>query len=251
MEDLINDYFEVKILDKIATIIIKKDVFKLLKSKDSSDLLFDSLRSLQRDTKIKALLFMNTPDCYGDKVYDIFIEKSIKSFKKNNTEELLEYQDCNERLKENRILNIFIKYLINYNKLCFIVLSGGIVTPFFSASLAMDIRYATPDMYFSLAHNKYGLHPSGGLPHFLIQQIGYNKAIELMLSDKVSAEMALELGLINQIVAKDKMLETVIKDIERIIEFPSCTLRRTKRLSNFVRNSLDDYFDFEASIWNL
>ena len=251
MENLINDYFEITIKDRIATINIKKDVFKLIKSEDSTNLLINSLKLIQRDPNIKALLFINTLESFGEKHYDDFIEESIISFNKNKPEENLDFPDCNERFKEYRILNKFIKYLTKYNKLCFIVLSGGIVTPFFSASLAIDLRYATPDMHFILAHNKYGLHPSGGLPHFLIKQVGYNKAIELMLSEKISAEKALNLGLINKIVPVDNMLENVIKDIKRIIKLPSCTLRRTKRLSNYVRDSLDDYYDFEASLWNL
>jgi len=149
------------------------------------------------------------------------------------------------------ILNRFVNYLSNYNKLCFTVLSGGIVTPFFGISMATDIRYATPEMYFSLAHNKYGLHPSGGLPYFLIHRLGYNKAIELMFSERITAEEALELGLINKIVPKENLLDFVINDIEKITKLSSCTLRRTKQLSAYVRNSLSDYFTYESSLLNL
>lgn len=251
MENIINAFFEITLKKSLAIITIKKDVFKLLKSEDDSELLYNALRSLHSDLNIKALLFTNTPECYNEKAYDNFVKESMSLPVKNRFGEPVDYWDCNERYKENQILNDFVKYLSNYNKLCFIILSGEIVTPIFSASLATDIRYATPDMYFSLAHNKHGMHPSGGLPHFLIQQVGYNKAMELLFTERITAEKALELGLINKIVSIDNTLDIVINDIEKITKFPDYVLRRTKKLSNYVRNSLADYFTYEASLWNL
>jgi len=251
MENIINPFFEITLKDSIAIITIKKDVFKLLKSEEDSKLLFDVLRSLHIDLKIKALLFTNTPECCDEKAYDNFVKEAMSLPVKNRFGEPVAFLDCNERYKENKILNDFVKYLSNYNKLTFTILSGGIVTPICSVSLATDIRYATPDMYFSLAHNKYGMHPSGGLPHFLIQQVGYNKAMELLFTERITAEKALELGLINKIVSIDKTLDLVINDIEKITKSPNYVIRRTKKLSNYVRNSLSDYFTYEASLWNL
>lgn len=209
------------------------------------------MNEFQSNPEIKALLFLNNSECLNEKVYDDFLIKNIGSEVKDNGFETPSFCDRKLRLKEINTLISFVRYIANYKKLCFSLLSGNTVTPFIGAFLATDIRYATADMSFSFAHNKYGLHPSGGLPHFLIKQVGYNKAIELMLSEKISAEKALKLGLINKIVPLDTMLENVLKDIKKIIELPSRTLRRTKRLSNYVRNSLDDYYDFEASLWNL
>jgi len=251
MENIINPFFEITLKDSLAIIKIKRDIFKLLKSKDDIDLLFNSLRLLHSDLTIKALLFINTPECYGEKAYDNFVKDSISLIKKDRFGEPVDFWNSNERYKENQILDNFVKYLSNYNKLSFTILSGEIVTPIFSASLATDIRYATPDMYFSLAHNKYGMHPSGGLPHFLIQQVGFNKAMELLFTERITAEKALELGLINKIVSIDKTLDLVINDIEKITKFPDYVIRRTKKLSNYVRNSLSDYFTYEASLWNL
>jgi enoyl-CoA hydratase/carnithine racemase len=141
--------------------------------------------------------------------------------------------------------------LASYKKLCFTLLSGDIVTPFFGGSFAIDIRYATPDMVFSLAHKKYGLHPCGGLPFFLVNQVGYNKAMELMFSDKIDAKEALKLGLINKIIEKNNPVEIALEEISTILKNQSCTIRRTKQLASFTRASLNDYFKYESSLLNL
>ena len=155
------------------------------------------------------------------------------------------------RHKEMNILIHFVRYLSQFKKICFILLSGGIVTPFFGASMALDIRYATPDMYFSLAHIKHGLHPSGGLPFFLVRQLGYNKAMELLLKDKITAQEALNLGLINRIIKADNPVNEIINEVQNLTGIRSCTLRRTKQLAAFTRDSLGDYFKYESSLLNL
>jgi len=157
----------------------------------------------------------------------------------------------NKRFREINVLNRFVDYIANYNKLCFCALTGDIVTPFIGIALATDIRYATPEMNFSLAHNKYGLHPSGALPFFLVQQVGYSKALELILSENITAEQALELGLIKDIIPTENLLDRVIVDIEKITKHRSYTLRKTKMLSAYTRNSLSDYFTYEETLLNL
>ncbi len=249
MKNTINNMFEVEVRDKVAIVLIKEDVFKLITTYHES--LFDSLNSFESDNQIKAVLFQNTPECYGEKVYESFLKENMVPFNKLEDFELPNFCNKNVRFRELNVLNRFIKYLVNYKKLCFTVLSGSVVTPFFGASLSTDIRYATPEMYYSLAHNKYGLHPSGALPYFLITQLGYNRAMKIMFSENISAQEALNLGLINKIVSAENMLDEVLSDIKKITQFRSCTLRRTKQLSSYVRESLSDYFTYEETLLNL
>lgn len=251
MEKIINDFYEIEIKDRLAIILMKRDVFKLLTARNESDLLFETLNTFHSDTQIKALLFLNKPGCYGEKIYASFLDEIILTKTEVEDLQVSNINDRHKRSEELYTLNRFVDYLVNYRKICFTVLSGSIVTPFFGVSMAIDIRYATSEMYFSLAHNNYGLHPSGGLPYFLIQQIGYNRAMEVLLSEQISAEKAFELGLINKIVPSVNFLELVINDIEKITNFKSCTLRRTKQLAIYSRNSLSDYFGYERKLLNL
>jgi len=246
MEKITSKFYDIEMVDRLVTITIKQDVFELLTNREYSDLLMERLNEYQSNPEIKALLFLNNLECLNEKVYDKFLIKNVGSEIKDNDFETPNFCDRKLRLKEINTLIRFVRYIANYKKLCFSVLSGNVVTPFIGAFLATDIRYATSDMSFSFAHNKYGLHPSGGLPYFLINQLGYNKAIELMLQKGISAEQALDLELINKVFPNENTLELVIKDIEKLIQYSSCSLRRTKELSSFTRNSLSNYFNKET-----
>ena len=247
MKKITTDFYEINEKGNIAIILFKNDVFSLLSNRDDSDLLFETLNDLKIDTKIKALLIINEPDCFGEKNYDRFLSKIMLSETTSDISEITNFSDKKSRFREINTLNRFVEYIANYNKLCFTVLSGCIVTPFFGLALATDIRYATPETFFSLAHNKYGIHPSGGLPYFLVHELGYNKAIELMFCENISSKKALELSLINKIVPNEDYLESVINDIEKITKFPISSLTSTKKLCSVVRKSLTDYLESDRA----
>ncbi len=245
MENLITKYYDVTLRDELAIILFKSDVFELLCHRNNFDPFFNVLENLRKDHKIKALIFSNEPDCLGEKAYDNFLKKIMFQENINKDSETSNFDDNHKRIKELTVLNRFVRYISNYKKLCFSILKGNVVTPFFGLSLATDIRYTTPETYFSLAHNKYGLHPSGGLAYFLVHQLGYNKAIELMFSESISSQEALELGLINKIIPKDNFLDVAVDHIKKITRLNNSVLNSTKRLSSYTRRSLFDYLDFE------
>ncbi len=249
--DSVNNTYEISIIDRLAVINLKENAFSILSDPFESDTFIESLDKIQYDPHIKSVLFLNKPGCFGEEVYDEFIKKMMISFDESERFDIPDFCDKSLRLKEMNILIRFVKYLVQFKKICFTLLSGGIVTPFFGASMALDIRYATPDMYFSLAHIKYGLHPSGGLPYFLVRQLGYNKAMELLLQDKISAKKALELGLVNRIIKSDNPVNEIVKEVQNLTSIRSCTLRCTKQLAAFTRDTLDDYFMYESSLLNL
>jgi len=243
--------YEIDVIDSLVTITIKQDVFELLTNRTKSELLLESLNKFKTNSKIKALLFLNKPGCYGEKVYDTFLNNIISSESKSNNFEKTSFCDRIIRFRQILTLNHFVKYIANYNKLCFTMLSGNIVTPFFGISLATDRRFATPETSFVLDHHKYGLHPSGGLPYFLTKRLGYERALELMLQESISAKQALELGIIDKIVPNNKILEIVVKDIEKLTQLRSSSLKITKNLAAFDHKSLSEYFEYEASFLNL
>jgi enoyl-CoA hydratase len=69
-----------------------------------------------------------------------------------------------------------------------------------------DIRLATPNATFGLPETKRGLIADGGTTARLPRQIGWPAAMELLLTGRtVSAERALELGLLNEVVPADEL----------------------------------------------
>ena len=102
-----------------------------------------------------------------------------------------------------------------------------------------------------MAHNKYGLHSSGALPFFLSNSLHHAIAMEFQLKGSFTVEEAYEIGLINKVLPEHEFLDSLIRGTERVTKYKYCTIQQTKRLTNFSRKSLDDYFDYETKILNL
>lgn len=103
-------------------------------------------------------------------------------------------------------------------------LAGG--TEFLQAT---DIRIAVEEATFGLPEVKWGLVAAGGSLVRLVRQIPYCRAMEILLTGKpLTAQEALEIGLINKIVAKDELLETVEQYADTIIRNGPIAVRKTK-----------------------
>lgn len=74
-------------------------------------------------------------------------------------------------------------------------------------ALACDFRYVAPSASFTTAFSKIGLVPDSGVSFMLPHMVGYGRALELcMLSEKISAARANELGLVTKLGANGNVL---------------------------------------------
>jgi enoyl-CoA hydratase/carnithine racemase len=252
METVIdNQFFTASTQDTLAIINFKNNIFDLITNIDESQILTEFIRSTEYDNTIKGLLVVNEPMCLGEKVYDTFIEGITHEMDESSLEHGVRFSEKNVRFREINILNKFIKFLVNYKKLYVAGLSCTMVTPFMGVVLVADLRFATPNLNFKFSHKKYGLHPSGGLPFFLDHYLGHSKAVEVLLSDGMDAEEAMKLGLINRMLPAENFVENCVSLTNKLLEAPASTLRATKRLINFNKNVVEDYFEYEASLLNL
>ena len=125
-------------------------------------------------------------------------------------------------------------------------LNGEIVTPFFGASLAADIRIAADNVKFLLSHIKMNIHPSGALPYFLTKHIGQGKASNILFGkEKLSVDEALELGLISAILPKSNFEESVIEEVFKLTESSNNAYNCSKVLLNTNYSDLEKYLSFE------
>src|SRR5271168_4265091 len=75
-----------------------------------------------------------------------------------------------------------------------------------NVALAADIRIAAEDATFGQNFGKIGLFPDFGGTYFLPQLVGPAKAAELLYNgDMFDAKTALQLGVVNRLVAADKL----------------------------------------------
>jgi enoyl-CoA hydratase len=80
-----------------------------------------------------------------------------------------------------------------------------------------DIRIAVEDATFGLPEVKWGLFPTAGSTVRLLRQIPYCRAMEiLLLGEPISAQDALEIGLINRIVPREHLMDAAMKTARKL-----------------------------------
>jgi 2-(1,2-epoxy-1,2-dihydrophenyl)acetyl-CoA isomerase len=100
-----------------------------------------------------------------------------------------------------------------------------------SLALATDIAVAAESAKFTMAYTKVGLVPDGAATYFLARLVGLRRAKEMVLLNPVlSAQQALEWGLINQVVADDLVLPTALGIAQQLAKGPTRAYGVAKRL---------------------
>jgi len=93
----------------------------------------------------------------------------------------------------------------------------------------IDIRIATPNARFGVMEPKQGLFAGGGTTVRLPQQVGFAAAMEFLLTaEPLPAERAMELGLLNEIVAPEDLMDTAFRWAGRILANGPLAIRATK-----------------------
>ena len=100
-------------------------------------------------------------------------------------------------------------------------------------ALACDIVIASEDASFVQSFSKIGLVPDTGGTFFLPRLVGPARATALMfLAEKVSAQKALEWGMIYQVVPSAVLLESAMSLAKQLASMPTRGLALTKRALN-------------------
>lgn len=236
--------------EDIAVIKIKCKVFDALTDLAESGKLISLIHAAERVPDVKALMIINEAGCMDENEYDKFLhrilDRGIDPYAPEEQRGVIQKVD---RVREINILNRAINHLVEFKKISVMALQGNIVTPFFGASLSVDFRYAAEDTSFSLAHLKYGLHPTGALPYFLPRYLGQSKAVELLFrGERISAGEAMDLGLVNAIFPSKDFENKCIAEIEKFCHLDTRVIHATKLLLHFSKAELQHYFDTEAAL---
>jgi len=94
-----------------------------------------------------------------------------------------------------------------------------------------DLALAAHGSRFNLAYTGVGLSPDAGTSFLLPRIVGLKRAMELLLLNRtLSAEEALSWGLVNEVVADERLLERSLELAERLARGPATAYGATKRL---------------------
>src|SRR5262245_35303811 len=149
-----------------------------------------------------------------------------------------------------RILNEAI-LLIRQTPLPFIAAVNGVASGGgCNLALACDLAVAAESAKFNQAFIKIGLTPDCGGTCILPRLVGWKRAAELMFTgDMVNAQQAKEMGLINEVVPDDELMEFVLNLAGRLAAAPTAAIGRIKRmLEASATNDVQAQLDLERTI---
>ncbi len=119
-----------------------------------------------------------------------------------------------------------------------------------SLALAADLRIMADSAFITSAFAKVGFSGDYGGTYFLSQLVGQGKAREIYyLSDRVSSEECLRLGIANQVVPAEELAEATLALARRLAAGPPIAYRYMKENFNRVAQGADaiECLDIEAT----
>lgn len=120
-----------------------------------------------------------------------------------------------------------------------VAMAGG-----FELALACDLIIASQDAQFALPEVKRGLVAAAGGVYRLPRRLPRAIALELIATgEPLSASRALEMGLINRMVAKDEVLDAALILARRICENAPIAVRESLRVARLALDRTDPELD--------
>ena len=120
----------------------------------------------------------------------------------------------------------------------------------FDLLLACEIRFAVPHATFALEEVALGLYPTGNATVLLPRQIPWVHAHELLLAARpISAERAVAIGLVNEIVPPERLLRRAFECADAIAGNAPLAVRETRRgVREILHLSLADAYRRQEEI---
>jgi len=123
----------------------------------------------------------------------------------------------------------------------------------FSLALTCDVRIGSDAARFVTVFQERNLPPEGGMSWLLPRVVGLSRALDLaMTSRRVDAEEALRIGLLDRVVAGDRLLDEARAYAAQICSIPPGAARASKRaLRRGLESSFDDALRYESRLGSL
>ncbi len=105
-------------------------------------------------------------------------------------------------------------------------------------ALTCDVRFATPGAQFAAGEVKLGWHAGSGETQLLPRVVGFGNAMRLLLTgDRIDAQEAFRLGLVQEIVERPNLLAAAQDLADRIARNPPIAVQLTKHIARMSQNT--------------
>ena len=182
----------------------------------------DLMEALRYDDAVKVVVLTGSGSafCSGGDVHDIIGE--------------LLKMDVKGHLDFTRMTGAVVQNMRLLDKPIIAALNGTTAGAGAVIALASDLRLMSEKARIHFLFSKVGLTGADmGAAYLLPRIVGMGRATELlMFGDKIYPEQALQMGLVNRMLAPDDLLPTAYEWADRLAGGPSLALSMTKRLIN-------------------
>lgn len=155
--------------------------------------------------------FMNGPEVGGDRGYGVL------------SDGLARIEDLG--------VGRFALRMLALDKPTIAAMNGSAAGGGLGIALLHDYRIAADSARLSTAWTRVGVGPEMGASHILPRLVGYRVAFDLMLRSPVlSAAEALDIGLVDQVVPRDTVLDAAMQLAGELAALPTLAVQMVKRM---------------------
>ncbi len=145
-----------------------------------------------------------------------------------------------ENLQDSTKMAGLFRALYDFPKPTIAAVNGAAIAGGTGLATLCDFTLAVPDAKFGYTEVRIGFVP-GIVSSYLIANIGEKRARDLLLTGRLfGAEEAQRLGLVNEIVAPEKLMARALELAAQLLENSPTSLKTTKALlSSYTKEQLD------------
>jgi methylglutaconyl-CoA hydratase len=147
-----------------------------------------------------------------------------------------------QNLQDSETMVRLFRTLYEFPKITIAAVNGAAIAGGTGLALLCDFTLAVPEAKFGYTEVRIGFVPAI-VSTFLLRQVGAKQARDLLLTGRIfGAAEAARMGLINEIVAPDKLMTRARELAALLMENSPASLRATKKLLNdHARADLDTH----------
>ena len=206
-----SDQIAVSVQDRVLTIRMNRPEKKNALTGAMYNAMSEALANADGDTDVRAILITGVPDCFtaGNDISDF----------------------ANAKPGQSSPAIRFLETLAATAKPVLAAVDGVAIGIGTTMLLHCDLVYATPSARFQLPFVNLGLCPEAASSLILPSLMGTHRAAELLLfGEPFGADVARDLGIVNQLLAQSELLATTTAKAQLLAQKPPASLRTTKML---------------------
>ncbi len=149
-----------------------------------------------------------------------------------------------QNVKDSETMAHLFRSLYDFPKPTIAAVNGAAIAGGTGLATLCDFTLAVPEAKFGYTEVRIGFVPAI-VSSFLIANVGEKRARDLLLTGRIfNAQEALQLGLVNEIVAPDQLMHRTHELAAQLLENSPASLHATKSLlSGYTRAQLDRQID--------